>query len=162
MCSHPARVRKPRDKALVKGAVKLIYRSIYTKLDGREFYDLESLNAAIRVALELHNNALLTGRNYSRREQYEDYKREKQLREQAEHDLNKLKHSLDVMTTMCEMVTQPTQQIITEQVNRRISTYKSEAIKLNEKIVELRNEDLNLETINRELLKRIVILENEK
>ena len=36
----PARVRKPRDKkALVEGAVKLIYRSIYTKLDGREFYD---------------------------------------------------------------------------------------------------------------------------
>lgn len=72
----PARVRKPRDKALVEGAVKLIYRSIYTKLDGREFYDLESLNAAIRVALELHNNALLTGRNYSRREQYEEIERD--------------------------------------------------------------------------------------
>lgn len=50
----PARVRKPRDKALVEGAVKLIYRSIYTKLEDREFYDLHSLNVAIRVALELH------------------------------------------------------------------------------------------------------------
>lgn len=91
-----------------------------------------------------------------------DYKREKQLREQAEHDLDKLKHSLDIMTTMCEMVTQPTQQIITEQVNRRIGTYKSEAIKLNEKIAELRSENQNLETVNRELLKRIVALENKK
>ena len=72
----PARVRKPRDKALVEGAVKLIYRSIYTKLEGREFYDLESLNAAIRVALELHNNALLSGRSYSRREQYEEIERD--------------------------------------------------------------------------------------
>lgn len=72
----PARVRKPRDKALVEGAVKLIYRSIYTKLEGREFYDLHSLNAAIRVALELHNNALLSGRTYSRREQFEELERD--------------------------------------------------------------------------------------
>ncbi len=35
-----------------------------------------NLNAAIRVALELHNNALLTGRNYSRREQYEEIERD--------------------------------------------------------------------------------------
>lgn len=47
-----ARVRKRRDKALVNGAVKLI---IYIKLGGRESYDLKSLNAAIRVALELHS-----------------------------------------------------------------------------------------------------------
>lgn len=56
----PARAYKPRDKALVEGAVKLIYRSIYPKLEGRKFHDLESLNAVIRVALELHNNAPLT------------------------------------------------------------------------------------------------------
>lgn len=72
----PARAYKPRDKALVEGAVKLIYRSIYPKLEGREFHDLESLNAAIRVALELHNNAPLTGRTYSRREQYEEIERD--------------------------------------------------------------------------------------
>lgn len=72
----PARAYKPWDKALVEGAVKLIYRSIYPKLEGREFHDLESLNAAIRVALELHNNAPLTGRTYSRREQYEEIERD--------------------------------------------------------------------------------------
>lgn len=72
----PARAYKPRGKALVEGAVKLIHRSIYPKLEGREFYDLESLNAAVRVALELHNNAPLTGRSYSRREQYEEIERD--------------------------------------------------------------------------------------
>lgn len=72
----PARAYKPRDKALVEGAVKLIYRSIYPKLEGRKFHDLESLNAVIRVALELHNNAPLIGRTYSRREQYEEIERD--------------------------------------------------------------------------------------
>ena len=71
----PARVRKPKDKALVEGAVKLIYRSIYPMVEDKEFYDLEGLNAAIRVALEIHNNANLTGRHYSRREQYEEIER---------------------------------------------------------------------------------------
>ena len=71
----PARVRRPRDKALVEGAVKLIYRTIYPLLEDKEFYDLDGLNAAIRVALEIHNNANLTGRNYSRREQYEEIER---------------------------------------------------------------------------------------
>ena len=71
----PARVRRPRDKALVEGAVKLIYRTIYPQVEDKEFYDLEGLNAAIRVALEIHNNANLTGRNYSRREQYEEIER---------------------------------------------------------------------------------------
>lgn len=72
----PARVRKPRDQALIEEAVKLIYRSIYTKPNGREFYNLKPLNAAIRVTLELHNNILLKGRNYSRREQYEEIERD--------------------------------------------------------------------------------------
>lgn len=72
----PARAYKPRDKALVEGAVKLIYRSIYTRLEGRTFHDLASLNAAIRVALEIHNNTPFSGRDYSRREQFEEIERE--------------------------------------------------------------------------------------
>lgn len=71
----PARAYKPKDKALVEGAVKLIYRSIYTKLDDRIFHDLDSLNAAIRVALEIHNNTPFSGRNYSRRDQFEEIER---------------------------------------------------------------------------------------
>ncbi|KAA6339006.1 hypothetical protein EZS27_013035 [termite gut metagenome] len=72
----PARAYKPRDKALVEGAVKLIYRSIYPKLEGRTFHDLTSINAAIRVALERHNNTPFSGRNYSRREQLEEIERD--------------------------------------------------------------------------------------
>jgi Transposase and inactivated derivatives len=71
----PARAYKPRDKALVEGAVKLIYRSIYTRLEGRVFHDLESLNTAIGVALEVHNNTPFSGRNYSRRDQFEEIER---------------------------------------------------------------------------------------
>lgn len=71
----PARAYKPRDKALVEGAVKLIYSSIYPYLQGRVFHDPPTLNAAIRVALEIHNNTPFVGRNYSRREQFEEIER---------------------------------------------------------------------------------------
>lgn len=71
----PARAYKPRDKALVEGAVKLIYTSIYQRLEERVFHDLKSLNAAIRVALEVHNNAPFSGRSYSRRDQFEEIER---------------------------------------------------------------------------------------
>lgn len=71
----PTRAYRPRDKALVEGAVKLIYRSIYLRLEGRTFHDLLSLNAAIRVALEVHNNAPFSGRSYSRRDQFEEIER---------------------------------------------------------------------------------------
>jgi transposase len=71
----PARCYKPRDKSLVEGAVKLIYRSIYPKLEERTFHDLESLNAALRVSLEAHNNTPFSKRDYGRREQFEDIER---------------------------------------------------------------------------------------
>ncbi|MBO6081720.1 MAG: hypothetical protein J6P46_01710 [Bacteroidales bacterium] len=44
-------------------------------MEDKEYYDLAGLNAAIRVALEILNNSNLTGRNYSRREQYEEIER---------------------------------------------------------------------------------------
>ena len=72
----PARAYKPRDKSLVEGAVKLIYRSIYNKLDNSRFETLEQLNSAIVPLLEIHNNKPFSGRNYSRREQFEEIERE--------------------------------------------------------------------------------------
>ena len=68
----PARVRKPKDKALVEDAVKLTYARIYPKLKKEDRGSLEMLNQTIRSALEKHNNMILTGRSYSRREQFED------------------------------------------------------------------------------------------
>lgn len=38
----PARVRKPKDKALVENQVKLIYSRVYTKLRNQRFFDLAS------------------------------------------------------------------------------------------------------------------------
>ena len=84
----PARAYKPRDKSLVEGAVKLIYKTIFTKLDKRIFYDLSSLNAAIRVALEIHNNTPMYKREYSRRQQFEEIERD------VLQDLNPIRYEL--------------------------------------------------------------------
>jgi transposase len=71
----PARAYKPRDKALVENAVRILYTRIYTKIRRSVYFSLEELNVAIIIALEEHNNTLLTGRNYSRRQQFEDVER---------------------------------------------------------------------------------------
>lgn len=71
----PARVYRPRDKALVEGAVKIMYRRMYVRLREQTFFTLEELNAAIGKLLEEHNNALLTGRTQSRRQQFEELER---------------------------------------------------------------------------------------
>jgi len=71
----PARAYRPRDKALVENAVRILYTRIYAKLRGRHFFSLEELNVAIRTELEEHNSLILTGRNYSRRQQFEEIER---------------------------------------------------------------------------------------
>lgn len=48
----PARVRKPRDKAKVEGAVLIVERSILAPLRDRQFFSLAELNAAIRILLD--------------------------------------------------------------------------------------------------------------
>lgn len=68
----PARAYKPKDKALVEGAVKICYRRIYAQLHGQTFFTLDELNQAIWKALEVHNNTRLTSRPYSRRQLFED------------------------------------------------------------------------------------------
>lgn len=68
---YPTRIRKPKDKSLVEGVVKIIYRRIYAKLDKKTFYDLETLNLAILKELAVHNDTLLTGRRYSRKDLFE-------------------------------------------------------------------------------------------
>jgi transposase len=71
----PARAYRPRDKALVESAVKIVYTRIYAKIRNNTYFTLEELNAAIKIALEEHNNASLKGRNYSRRQQFEEIER---------------------------------------------------------------------------------------
>lgn len=72
----PARAFRPRDKALVEGAVKIMYTRIYAPLRKTVFHSLKELNEAIRIELEVHNNNLLQNRNYSRRQQFEEIERD--------------------------------------------------------------------------------------
>jgi transposase len=67
----PARAYRPKDKALVEGAVKIIYTTIFTKIDEKVYTSLAMLNADILLYLYAHNNTLLTGCGYSRRQQFD-------------------------------------------------------------------------------------------
>jgi transposase len=67
----PARARKPKDKALVESAIRIIYTRVYAVLRDEKFYGIDDLNKAIGLATEEHNNQILTGKDYSRRQQFE-------------------------------------------------------------------------------------------
>mgnify|MGYP002073484676 CR=1 FL=1 len=72
----PARAYRPRDKSLVEGMVKIVYHRIYAQLNAHTYFTIAALNAAIREALEQLNNAPFKGRNYSRRQQFEEVEKE--------------------------------------------------------------------------------------
>lgn len=59
---YPARVRHPKDKALVENTVKLLYRSVYLDIEGMTFSSLDGLNAAIRISLLDFNEKVMAGR----------------------------------------------------------------------------------------------------
>lgn len=67
----PTRSYRPRDKALVEGAVKIAYSRIYAPLRDRVFYSLTELNEAIRDHLELHNTKGFKGTSQTRRNIFE-------------------------------------------------------------------------------------------
>lgn len=71
----PARVRKPRDKALVENAVRLVYQRISVHLNAKRFFTLREVNEAIRELLEKHNNRRFQRLPYSRRELFEQIER---------------------------------------------------------------------------------------
>ena len=56
--------------------VKIIYRTIYTLVNTEVYTSLIALNAAIREALDVLNNAPFKGRDYSRRSQFEEIEKE--------------------------------------------------------------------------------------
>jgi transposase len=74
-CVLPARAYRPRDKALVEGAVRIMYTRIYVPINKNTYHSLFELNVAIRELLEAHNNLVLSNRNYSRRMQFEEHER---------------------------------------------------------------------------------------
>lgn len=64
----PARPYSAQDKALVEGAVKLVYQRIFYPLSKMTFFSLSELNAAIRELLVKYNNYVFKLMKYSRRE----------------------------------------------------------------------------------------------
>ena len=72
MAVLPARAYKPKDKALVEGAVKIAYRRIFASLPKELATTLGELNERIRALLNTHNSTSFKGRNYSRRQQFDE------------------------------------------------------------------------------------------
>ena len=97
MSALPAAPYKPKYKALVEGAVKIIYRTIYGTVKERVYSSLELINKAIGEALEQHNNRLLQNRPFSRRQLFEETERQT-LRPLADHRYE-LKHRM-IVTVM--------------------------------------------------------------
>ena len=63
---------KPRDKALVEGAVHLVYQRIYYELSKQQFFSLGQLNEAISQLLEQYNDYNFQNKDISRRQQFMD------------------------------------------------------------------------------------------
>ncbi len=70
------RVRKPKDKASVEGAVRVVYQRVFATLRDRVFHSLEALNSALREQLELLADRPFQKRPGSRRQAFEQYERE--------------------------------------------------------------------------------------
>ena len=64
----PARVSRPKDKALVENQVGIIYNRIYAKLRNQTFFDLESLNQAIKEKNREHTQTRMQQKPYTREE----------------------------------------------------------------------------------------------
>jgi transposase len=62
------RPRKPKDKPTVENGVYQSYLRIFAYLRNQEFFSIESLNEAILIQLEKHNNALFQKKPGSRTE----------------------------------------------------------------------------------------------
>jgi transposase len=66
----PARVRKPKDKALVEDQVKLIYHRVYAKLRKQISHSLNELNQAIIQKVLEHNQTRMQQHPYTREERF--------------------------------------------------------------------------------------------
>ena len=68
----PARVRKPRDKAVVESNVLHLQRFILGRLRDRRFFSLEEINLAVRELLDEFNSRPMKLCNQSRRQRFEE------------------------------------------------------------------------------------------
>lgn len=90
----PTRVKKPKDKALVENQVKLVYSRVYAKLRNQQFFDLHSLNEAVKCKVKAHNQTRMQQKPYCREEQY--------LAEEKKH-MSALPGDPFVLKSYCEL-----------------------------------------------------------
>jgi len=69
---NPTRSYSPQDKALVEGAVKLVYQRIFYPLNKMTFFSIESLNKAIKEKLVEYNDYHMKQLETSRYKQFVD------------------------------------------------------------------------------------------
>jgi transposase len=68
----PTRAYKPRDKAIVENAVRIIYTRVFAPLRNQTFHSKSALNKAILILLQQHNKMPFRGRDYSRHSLFEE------------------------------------------------------------------------------------------
>lgn len=66
----PTRVAKPKDKALVENQVKLVYSRVFARLRNDIFFDMDSLNRAIKQKIIDHNQTRMQQKQYCREEKF--------------------------------------------------------------------------------------------
>lgn len=67
---NPTRTYSPQDKALVEGAVKLVYQRIFYPISEMTFFSLAELNKEISFRLVVYNDYLLFHLKLSRKQQF--------------------------------------------------------------------------------------------
>lgn len=72
----PTRAYKPKDKALVEGAVKILYTRVYAPLHDKVFHNLHDLNMAIADLVAQHNILPYQKKIGSRLQQFETLEKE--------------------------------------------------------------------------------------
>ncbi len=71
----PCRPGRPKDKALVEGAVKILYTRVFAVLRDEVFYELDDLNERIIELLEDHNGTPFQKKDGTRLEIFEEMER---------------------------------------------------------------------------------------
>ncbi len=68
----PTRAYKPRDKAIVENAVRIIYTRVFARLRKETFHSIAAINTRILELLEQHNTMSFRGRDYTRSSLFEE------------------------------------------------------------------------------------------
>ena len=68
---NPTRTHSPQDKAMVEGAVKIVYQRIFYPLSKMTFFSLEDMNKEIRKLRIAYNDYLLSHLKVSRLQQFQ-------------------------------------------------------------------------------------------